>query len=108
MYNTKKKLKNYHKIWYEKNKNKRIAQIHVRQKELSLWLQEYKSNLKCEKCPESHPFVLDFHHIDSSKKDVDISRAINRGWSKERILKEISKCQILCSNCHRKLHWSMV
>lgn len=108
MYNEKKYQKAYHKKWYDENKKQRIAQIHDRRKNLRMWLSEYKSQLKCELCPESHAATLEFHHNDPSKKDLDIAGAITRGWSKTRILAEISKCKVLCANCHRKLHWGVV
>jgi hypothetical protein len=65
--------------------------------------EKYKSTLKCEKCGENHPAVLDFHHLDPSKKEFQIGNGTKKGI--EKMLKEIEKCIILCSNCHRKLHW---
>lgn len=105
MYCEKEYQKVYHKKWYNENKKQRMAQIHERRDNLRKWLSEYKSKLKCELCPESHISTLEFHHKDQSKKDLEISITISRGWSKERILSEISKCQVLCANCHRKFHW---
>ena len=65
------------------------------------WFFELKKNLKCEKCGFSHPAALDFHHIDPSQKDFGIS--LNRN-NKEKVLEEIKKCKVLCSNCHRIEH----
>lgn len=70
------------------------------------WFNEYKSTLKCEKCNESHISCLEFHHIDPKYKNFEISYALRHNMKKEDVLKEIEKCIILCSNCHRKLHWS--
>ena len=72
--------------------------------EIREWFVEYKSHLKCERCPESHHSCLDFHHEDPNEKEITISRAIASRWSKDRIIKEIEKCSVLCANCHRKLH----
>jgi hypothetical protein len=70
------------------------------------WYAELKETLKCEKCDENHPATLDFHHIDSQTKDFGVAAGLTRlNLSKEKILKEISKCRVLCSNCHRKLHY---
>jgi hypothetical protein len=68
------------------------------------WLLDYKKTLKCETCEESRYYVLDFHHKESSTKEFNISKAYKYS-SKESIMKEIDKCQVLCSNCHRALHW---
>ena len=66
-----------------------------------LWLDEYKATLSC-KCGESHPACLEFHHRDPSTKLFRISQAKHE--SRERILIEMAKCDVICSNCHRKLH----
>ena len=68
------------------------------------WFRELKSTLKCSMCSEDHPATLDFHHKDANSKDKDVSFLAARSYSKQRVLEEISKCIILCANCHRKLH----
>lgn len=54
-------------------------------------------------CPytETDQRVLEFHHV--AKKDYEITRMVTGGFSIKRIQAEISKCIVLCSNCHRKL-----
>lgn len=96
--------KKYHKVWYEKNKQARIKQIHERRDTNRLWVKEYKQDKCCSQCGESHPATFDFHHTEDNK-EINIANALNLGWSIERIKKEISKCIILCSNCHRKHHY---
>lgn len=103
---TKEKRSFYHKRWYKEHREERKKQIYQRKKELMVWFQNLKSTLKCENCPESHVATLDFHHINPKEKDLDVTMTIKDGWAKERILKEIAKCKVLCSNCHRKFHYS--
>ncbi len=62
-------------------------------------------NLKCQECGEDHPAVIDFHHMDPTEKESSVSNLVGQGHSLDRIKKEIDKCIVLCSNCHRKLHW---
>ena len=45
--------------------------------------------------------ALEFHHIDPSQKDVELSQVTR---ITDKILTELSKCVILCSNCHREHH----
>src|SRR5574338_143642 len=45
--------------------------------------------------------AFDFHHVDPMEKDFAISAKMT-SW--EAIEKELSKCVLLCSNCHREVH----
>jgi len=99
------RIKAYNKKWYSRNRKKVITKILARRADLKEWWNEIKADLRCAKCGETHPYCLEFHHDDPKKKDITISDAIHQGWSRERILKEMAKCIVLCANCHRKLHW---
>jgi len=68
------------------------------------YLNEFKKTLNCGVCGEDRWWVLDFHHRDSTKKEKSISRMI-REDSIEKVLIEIEKCDVLCSNCHRDFHY---
>jgi hypothetical protein len=46
--------------------------------------------------------ALDIHHLDSNKKDPNFSGW--RGWSWERIERELEGCVLLCRNCHAGVH----
>jgi hypothetical protein len=65
----------------------------------------FRQGLKCLKCGEDHPACIDFHHRDPATKEFNISQGWRWGYPLERLKKEIEKCDILCSNCHRKHHW---
>ena len=65
------------------------------------WVKAQKT--ACSICGESDPICLDFHHKDASQKKFTIaSEAGNMAIPK--LMEEIAKCNLLCSNCHRKLH----
>lgn len=85
-------------------KEKHIARGIKRKKEIALFVREIKSKLGCSKCEDKRHYVLDFHHKDDNKKNT-ISRMVAMGLSNKTIQEEIDKCVILCSNCHRELHW---
>ena len=50
--------------------------------------------------------VFDFHHIDTNTKDFDISKSFVQPSLTEEILLELDKCVVVCSNCHRQLHYN--
>jgi len=63
---------------------------------------EYKGG-KCEICGYNKCITaLDFHHTDPTEKDFTISTNTNKAWDK--IKKELDKCVLVCSNCHREIH----
>jgi len=77
-----------------------------RQVRIEVWTKilEIKGN-KCKICNNTYHFsCYDLHHRDPSLKDFTISTAIS-GKSIEKILKEVEKCDLLCSNCHRLFHY---
>ena len=92
------------KKYYNDNRNTLNEKHKQLSKEKRQWFDDYKKTLKCVKCNEDHISCLEFHHIDSTTKDFGISSAV-RYKNKEKLFKEIEKCIVLCSNCHRKLHW---
>jgi len=98
----KKKRENQRKN-YSKNRKIIIKRVAERRRKIKKWFQEYRKDLKCSKCGENHPATLDFHH--KKEKIRGINFLTHWGYSKETIKKEISKCQVLCANCHRKLHY---
>ena len=58
---------------------------------------------KCSKCGYNKCLsALDFHH-NRGKKEGHLSRLI-KDFSKQKSLKEIKKCILLCANCHREVH----
>lgn len=94
----------YRKKHYEDNKQKYIDKAHLHRDKVKNWFnQEVKQKLFCSVCKESRYWVLDFHHRDPKQKENNIAKLINEG-SKKRLLFELEKCDVLCSNCHRDLH----
>lgn len=58
---------------------------------------------KCQRCGYNKCLrALEFHHLDPNEKDFGISTQLNRDLDDLR--KEISKCVLLCSNCHAEIH----
>lgn len=96
----------YNKQHYQANKANYIARAKIRTKAIRDWLKELKSKLNCNRCNETHPATIQFHHTDPTTKEITLGSAIRYGWNKKRILKEIEKCEVLCANCHFKEHWN--
>lgn len=92
--------------YYQRNKEKhkskvkkwRTAKNRVMKAHATLYLNEHP----CVDCGEHDIEVLDFDHVDEKKKSYMISKMIKTGFSWNKILKEIKKCQVRCANCHRK------
>jgi hypothetical protein len=76
----------------------------TRRKKNVEWLWKIKAERGCERCGEKDPCCLDFHHRNAATKAFPIGTKVHLvGRAKAEA--ELAKCIILCSNCHRKLHY---
>ena len=83
-----------------KNLNKLKTNSNYRLKVKTLAVQ-YKGG-KCELCGYNKiTSALEFHHINPKEKDYSISGGTK---SFENIKKELDKCMLVCSNCHKEIH----
>ena len=78
------------------------ARTKIKVAEAKEWINQYKKSHPCEICGETRIECLVFHHINTNEKNFNISQSGARNIC--LIQKEIKKCRILCSNCHKVLH----
>lgn len=90
------------KEWGKNNREKRRKAVRDMRERRRMEIQEYKTSVGCLICGEKDPACLDFHHLNSSEKENNIAELV---LSRKRMEEEIKKCVVLCSNCHRKLHF---
>lgn len=90
------------RLWRAENRDEYLARVRETRREKKDWLDSQK--VKCERCPETHIACLEFHHRNPAEKDFLLSVAVAK-YSLDRIKAEAAKCDVLCSNCHRKHHY---
>ena len=95
-----------HKLWIKNNPKKRTE---AREKQAStrliLWLKAKFEGTPCMDCSKVFPWcVMDFDHRPGEIKSFRISKLNTYKATPYRIamvIKEIDKCDLVCSNCHR-------
>jgi hypothetical protein len=91
---------------YNNNKKYHLDKSKERNKKWEVLVKELcnriKQRRKCYSCKEDDECCLDFHHLDPSKKEHEISRMNH--YSGKQIIEEIKKCIVVCCNCHRLIH----
>ena len=95
----KRKLKEH----YDNNKEYYAEKKRNRTQMIREYINSVKTNAQCTHCPEDDIACLDFHH--EGDKEFELGTAASNGVALDRVKKEIDKCIILCSNCHRKLRY---
>lgn len=106
--NNRKKHNDGSKRWYHKNhqKSKEINKNNYEKysrKRRNLVTRIMSEN-PCSCCGEKRIPCLDFHHLNAEEKENTIAklRTVNK------VLEEVGKCIVLCSNCHRLVHADML
>ena len=84
-------------------RKRRVKSVQKRRHKLKYLAIKYKGE-KCSICNYNKcKDALEFHHIDPKEKDFIISdRSISFTWDEAK--KELDKCIVVCSNCHREIH----
>lgn len=103
-YSNKDKYKRWYTKWYAKNRERII------EGRKSKWIEIIKTkfDLECSQCRYNKCFrALDFHHLNSETKEIDIATLMTRHPSEAKIkilLEELEKVILVCANCHREIH----
>lgn len=100
-------MRNYQRSWHQRHREKRLVKKYERKAAIRDYIQNMKSQLRCVDCGQRHPATLHFHHRNSEDKAFNISEAVDKGFSLDRIKKESEKCIVLCANCHFIRHYDM-
>ena len=96
------------KIWRKNNLDRsRELQRNYLSRVRRSWVEKYKTGLECAFCGEKHVACLDFHHNDPATKLFNVNLGNISKHTDQEIRDEISKCTVLCSNCHKKLHYDV-
>jgi len=66
---------------------------------------DIKEESGCVDCKEKYPhYMLDFDHLPEFEK-LGSPTEIMHKYSWEKAMEEISKCDIVCANCHKIRTW---
>lgn len=83
-----------HKHQYQKRRNEK-------RKATQLWIFELKKATACADCGfRYHPCVMDFDHLDQTRKTKSVSDLAKHG-STRTLERELQHCELVCANCHR-------
>ena len=77
----------------------------TKEERLRQWVHEYKRKQGCQRCSESDPLYLQFHHVED--KRATIAAMITDSYPEADVRAEVQKCIVLCANCHRKEHYEI-
>jgi hypothetical protein len=104
------KYKKRAKEWRKNNPDKTYLADKKRWKEGQKAMRHYLKSQEgghCKKCGyDKNLDALDWHHKDPSTKEFNLSQIRITPKNYNIIIKEIEKCVLVCSNCHREIHYS--
>jgi transcription elongation factor Elf1 len=90
--------------WDYRHPQRNVQSTLDRRQRLRAWLFERKRELGCAECGADDASSLDFHHPEDADKKMDVSTMVTYGYGRERLQREIDRCEVLCANCHRREH----
>ena len=99
-------LRRLRREWYHRNREAEAEKQRVRKTSRAEKFKEYINHLKestaCQDCGNFYKaYVMDLDHRDPKQKSFSVSKH-NGSKSWDTLLAEITKCDIVCANCHRE------
>jgi len=95
----------YHKKHYKNNLESYKDRAKKRNQEITQALKTIihaQKDKPCQDCGIKYPhYVMDFDHLPGEQKLFNMARATCLQPSSEKLMVEIQKCDVVCSNCHR-------
>lgn len=87
---------------YRKKRNEsRFASSQARKQKKKDLVNSYKA-VPCADCKNTYiPWVMEFDHRVPSEKRDNVSAMCDDNYSLVALTLEISKCDVVCANCHR-------
>ena len=83
--------------YYQRNKEAIKEKARIRLSEFRDKIISIKEQNPCIDCGIKYPYyIMEFDHLRDKKHEV--SEMVSYSW--KRVLEEISKCEIVCANCH--------
>lgn len=86
------------------------ARVLATKREYQRAYQDFFRSLKDGPCSDCygrfHPEAMHWDHLPGQVKVMAISAMIKERMSRESILSEISKCDLVCANCHAVRTWN--
>lgn len=94
----------YNKSHYLRNKEKYRDSAKAYKKKYRDWYNSLKDG-PCTDCGEKfHHAAMHFDHLEDKSFGLAIGKA--KLTPKKEMLKEISKCELVCANCHSVRTWN--
>jgi hypothetical protein len=85
--------------WAVENREKVLAYFQEKGRGFREWVDSLKTGKPCLDCSRTFaPYVMEYDHVRGDKRH-NISKMGNH--KPERVLEEISKCDLVCCACHR-------
>lgn len=98
----------YKREWNHRNRKKRYEYKRDYITKRKFELMEMLGG-KCEVCGIvgniNNVAIFDFHHKNPDEKEFNLGQNTIGNYSFEEVKNEAMKCKLLCSNCHRMLHF---
>jgi predicted Zn-ribbon and HTH transcriptional regulator len=86
--------------YYRRNRGREIFRVRVRQVGTVEMLREMRA-MPCADCGERfEPHQMDFDHRDPTSKSFTIMSGRASLKSRDVLLAEVAKCDVVCANCH--------